>query len=81
VGPASVGILWALDARQSSPKNSTQPAILRAFRADNLAQLYCSCTNATRDAPDRGVKFNVPTVVNGKVYIAGATALTVYGLF
>jgi hypothetical protein len=78
-GPTGLGILWALDS-QVNVKNSTS-AVLHAFRADALKKaLYSSGTFATRDAPGPGVKFTVPVVVNGKVYVGGASSLGVYGL-
>jgi hypothetical protein len=76
------GILWAI-ARQDllSIKPGSKPAILYAFDATNVAhQLYSSTVNPTRDKAGAGVKFVVPTIANGKVYVATQTELDVYGL-
>lgn len=76
------GILWAI-ARQDllSAKPGSKPAILYAFDATNVAhQLYSSTVNATRDKAGAGVKFVVPTIANGKVYVSTQTELDVYGL-
>jgi len=76
------GILWAI-ARQDllSSKPGTKPAILYAFDATNVAhELYASTINATRDKAGAGVKFVVPTIANGKVYVPTQTELDVYGL-
>jgi hypothetical protein len=76
------GILWAI-ARQDllSTKPGSKAAILYAFDATNVAhQLYSSTVNAARDKPGAGVKFVVPTIANGKVYVGTQTELDVYGL-
>ncbi len=67
------GILWAI------PQNN--PAILYAFRADNLStMLYRSNQAGVRDTLGRVPKFVAPTIANGKVFIGGASTLSVYGL-
>ncbi|HTS37115.1 MAG TPA: PQQ-binding-like beta-propeller repeat protein [Candidatus Solibacter sp.] len=76
------GILWAI-ARQDllSIKPGSKPAVLYAFDATNVAhQLYSTAVNPTRDRPGAGVKFVVPTIANGKVYVATQTEIDVYGL-
>jgi hypothetical protein len=72
------GIVWVIqdDAYPSGP------AVLRAYDAADLAhELYDSNQNVTRDSPGRSGKFTVPTIANGKVYVATRQYLSVYGLF
>ena len=72
------GIVWSLKT-----DNFTGPgqATLYAHDATNVATLlYSSAQNATRDNPGASVKFAVPTITNGKVYVGTETQLSVYGL-
>jgi Legume lectin domain/Chitobiase/beta-hexosaminidase C-terminal domain len=72
------GIVWTID---SSAYSTSGPAVLAAHNASNVATtLYSSNTNLSRDNPGPAVKFTPPTIVNGKVYVATANQLSVYGL-
>lgn len=81
----SNGIVWAVDSScygVPSPCGDTAtPAVLHAFDATNLArELWNSSQAGQRDQAGAAVKFSVPTVANGKVYIGTRTELDVYGL-
>jgi LysM repeat protein len=72
------GIVWTID---SEAYQTQGPSVLQAHDASNPGTtLYSSSTNATRDNPGLAVKFTVPTVVNGKVYVGAQGQLSVYGL-
>jgi hypothetical protein len=73
-------IVWVLDNSANSSGSPTGPAILHAYDAYNLTnELYNSRQAGTRDTPAWAVKMTVPTIANGKVYVGGDHALTIYG--
>jgi hypothetical protein len=73
-GASSKGIVWGLNTSTYCTPRATQttpcgPAVLHAYDASNLAtELWNSATVAS-DAAGYAVKFTVPTVANGKVYV------------
>ena len=83
--PAGNGIVWVLDAAANNtssdgPYAAPGPAVLRAYNASNLATTLYSSSALAGDVSGNAVKFMTPVVANGKVYVGGDHALTVYGL-
>jgi len=80
----SHGIVWAIDTSQYGPPSQlgTGPAVLHAYDATNLGrELWNSAqAAANRDQAGNAVKFTVPTIANGKVYLGSASEIDVYGL-
>jgi hypothetical protein len=76
---AGSGMVWALD---TSGYVTPAPAILCAYDASNLSNpLYSSSATAgDPQAAGPAVKFAVPTVANGKVYVGTQGELSVFGL-
>jgi hypothetical protein len=72
------GIVWTSEVGGSA---NGKPVILHAYDAANVShELYNSSMSGKRDSAGPAVKFGVPTVANGKVYVGSQTELDVYGL-
>src|SRR4029077_2130749 len=84
-GSSSNAIVWAID-NSTSHSCVTQsvgcgPAVLRAYDATSVAKELWNSAMTGADAAGNAVKFTVPTVANGKVYIGtrGNNTGGVYG--
>jgi Bacterial Ig-like domain (group 2)/Abnormal spindle-like microcephaly-assoc'd, ASPM-SPD-2-Hydin/PQQ-like domain len=76
------GILWMIQpAGTSCTIVPARAAVLRALDPVSAAELYNSSQAGNRDMAGPAVKFAVPTVANGKVYVGTESELDVYGLF
>ena len=71
------GIVWVLDL---SGWTSGGDAILDAYDASNVSNLLFSSPSSGSGAAGPAVKFTVPTVANGKVYVGGQSTVVVFGL-
>jgi uncharacterized repeat protein (TIGR03806 family) len=77
------GIAWVIqtDAYNGGNGVTGGSAVLHAYNATNLAQeIYNSNQNLSRDNPGAALKYATPVVVNGKVFVRGEYALSVFGL-
>lgn len=75
------GIVWAVQGDGYYAPGGNGSAVLHAYDARNLArELYSSNQRLARDNPGPASKFTVPTIANGKVFVAGINQVSVYGL-
>jgi hypothetical protein len=95
-GTSGAGVVWAIDTTNNCfGKNIVcGPAVLHAYDAGNLGMELWNSSLLPSDAAGTAVKFTVPTVANGKVYVgtrgnntggaSGSTSISgevdVYGL-
>ncbi len=71
------GIVWVIETDTYGGGN----AVLRAYDATNLGnELYNSEQNPGRDNAGLAVKFTVPTVADGHVFVGVENQVSVYGL-
>jgi hypothetical protein len=69
---SSNGIVWTIE--------NAGPAVLHAYDASNLGTELWNSATSNGDQAGQAVKFTVPTVANGKVYVGTAGEISVYGL-
>lgn len=68
---AGTGVLWVIDAN----------GVLHAYDATNVGtELYNSNQNVNRDKLGSYIKFSVPTIANGEVFVGTQNSLVIYGL-
>ena len=72
-------IVWILSTKIWD--GSDQPAVLFAYDATNVAhELYNSEQNSARDRAGNALRFTIPTIANGRVYVPAKHRVDVYGL-
>jgi hypothetical protein len=73
------GVLWVLHSRAWNADDTN--AVLFAFDAlDSSRLLYASEQNPSRDRAGLAVRFNIPVIINGHVYVGAKREVDVYGL-
>ena len=73
---SSNGIVWTL---QVDAYATSGPTVLHAYDAGDLAHELYNSSQRPADQLDGAVKFAVPTVANGKVYVGTQSSLAVFG--
>lgn len=73
----SNGIVWVIETDNYGGGS----AVLRAYNAGDLSvELYNSQQNSGRDDAGSAVKFTVPTVADGHVFVGAENQVSMYGL-
>lgn len=72
-------VVWVASKKNGRGRN--RQAVLYAFDATKIgAPIYSSETNEDRDGGGMAIRFVIPVVVNGRVYVGTRTEVDVYGL-
>ena len=69
---SSNGIVWAAE--------NSSPAVLHAYNATTLVELYNSAQSGSRDRCGSGNKFVTPTIADGKVFLGTQNSVCVFGV-
>ena len=78
----SDGIAWVVDTHLRGERSDLGPAEVHAYDALDLShELWDSNGTGLRDQAGNAVKFVVPTITNGHLYLGTQFQLNVYGLF
>src|SRR5262249_7783502 len=77
------GIVWVLDNHLYGIPARPPPGrgVLHAYDATTLRELYNTSQNGLLDQLGNAVKFTVPTVTNGHVYVGNQYSFSVLGVF
>ena len=75
---SSNGIVWIV--RRSSTLPSSSPAVLHAYDAANLSNELYNTLQVPGDQLNWAIKFAVPTIANGKVYVGSQSTVDVLGI-
>jgi len=72
------GIVWVIATKTWN--GGDRAAVLHAYDAATLHEIYSSDENSGRDGAGKALRFTVPTVANGRVYIGAKGEVDVYGV-
>jgi len=74
-------IVWLIETKVWNDYTPTKHSVLHAYDAANIArEIYNSGQNSERDRAGPAVRFTIPTVANGRVYIGTKGEVDVYGI-
>jgi hypothetical protein len=74
-------IVWLIETKVWNDYTPTKHSVLHAYDAANIArEIYNSDQNSARDRAGPAVRFTIPTVANGRVYIGTKGEVDVYGI-
>jgi len=74
-------ILWVASTKEWDETQIDRPAILHAYDATDIShELYNSEQNSARDRGHNTVRFAIPTIADGRVFLGTRGHLDVYGL-
>ena len=74
-------IVWLIETKVWNDYSSTKHSVLHAYDTANIArEIYNSEQNSGRDRAGPAVRFTVPTVANGRVYVGTKGEVDVYGI-
>ena len=73
-------IVWAASSKNWNEPPTRQAILYANDAADVNHQLYTTEQNPQRDRPGIALRFAIPSVVNGKVYLGSKGQVDVYGL-
>ena len=74
-------ILWVVSTKEWNEAHMDRPAVLHAYDATDIThELYNSEQKSDRDRAGMTVRFAIPTVADGHVFVGARGRLDVYGL-
>ena len=74
-------VLWVVETKEWNEGHDDRPAVLHAYDATDVTkELYNSEQNSGRDRAGMTVRFAIPTVADGRVFVGARGRVDVYGL-